>query len=119
MMIHFPKITANLKLNQNSTEKLHRYFKLCLSYVEFESPEDLNRETGRIIQLLTQHPDGLSREHLLNQFYENYDKASFNRQISLKACLEKIIQRSRSQFKKYNMTIAYCRTNKIYKLELI
>ncbi len=108
-----------INLKPQAPEALHRYFKLCLSYIDYISPATLHLETGRVMQLLCQHPMGLAREELLHLFYEDYAMSSFNKQESLKVRLEKIIQRSRTHFQKYNMTIYYCKLSRKYSLKLV
>ncbi|MES2614141.1 MAG: hypothetical protein V4591_01865 [Bdellovibrionota bacterium] len=118
-MTHLPAIEHSLKIKPVSLDTVHRYFKLCLSYVEYVSPADIYLETGRLMRLLSQYPLGLTREELLRLFYDDYAMASFNKQSSLKICLEKIIQRARSNFEKYNLGVFYCKQNKKYYLNLI
>ncbi|BBH54437.1 hypothetical protein [Fluviispira sanaruensis] len=91
-----------------------RWVKLCLSYVEFVSPVESAKEPGRLMILLSQFPYGLSRNDLLAAFYEGYANSSPQRKESLRVCLEKIIQRARIIFFKYDLTIIYCKINKKY-----
>ncbi|KAB8037144.1 hypothetical protein GCL60_15050 [Silvanigrella paludirubra] len=91
-----------------------RWIKLCLSYVEFVSPSESSREPARLMRLLSEYPTGLTREEMLSYFYENYLTSSLNRKESLRICLEKIVQRARITFIKYDLTIHYCKNSKRY-----
>lgn len=91
-----------------------KWVKFCLAYIEYVCPSEMELETGRLIKLLAAHPMGLSRNELLENFYEKYLKVSANQKESLKICLEKVIQRARIAFKKYNLTISYCASSKKY-----
>ncbi|KAB8028437.1 hypothetical protein [Fluviispira multicolorata] len=108
--------TLILALNEvaSSPYVARRWVKLCLSYVEFVSPIESSKEPGRLMVVLSNHPYGLSRDNLLAEFYEGYENASSKRQDSLRVCLEKVIQRARSIFIKYDLTILYCKINKKY-----
>lgn len=97
-----------------STFATKRWIKLCLSYVEFVSPSEASREPARLMRLLSEYPCGLKREEILTQFYAPYKSASINRQESFRICLEKIVQRARSTFSKYDLTIHYCKDTKRY-----
>lgn len=91
-----------------------RWIKLCLSYVEFVSPSEASREPARLMRLLSEYPYGLKREEMLIHFYEKYLSASIHRQESFRICLEKIVQRARITFSKYDLTIHYCKDTKRY-----
>lgn len=91
-----------------------RWIKLCLSYVEFVSPSEASLEPARLMKLLSEFPYGLSREEILANFYEQYQSSSSQRQDSLRVCLEKIVQRARITFSKYDLTIHYCKNSKKY-----
>ncbi len=119
MMTQFPAIQHALNTQPTSIDSIHRYFKLCLSYVEYVSPSEISQETGRLMKLLSQFPQGLAREELLSKFYPDYLTASFSRQSSFKTCLEKIIQRSRMGFQKYKLTVYYNKEDKKYYLNLL
>ena len=80
MLAHFPRIETALKTKSSNPETIIRYFKLCLSYIEFISPAEINLETGRIMRLLCQYPQGLKRDELLALFYEDYLTGSYNKQ---------------------------------------
>lgn len=108
-----------LQMKAISHDTVQRYFKLCLSYVEYISPSELNKETGRMMKLLCNHPNGLTREEMLMFFYEDYTISSLNKQNSLKLRLEKIIQRSRINYLKYNLTIYFSKDEKKYFLKLV
>ena len=119
MISTFPLIEKTLRQKSIQSHSALSYFKLCLSYLEFIAPHEAALQTGKLIKLLTEYPEGLEREELLGLFYADYCCASFNRKASLKICLEKIIQRARLQFKEYNMTIFYCKKSQKYLLKLI
>lgn len=119
MLTSIPTTELIMKEKLNNPDALQRYFKLCLSYVEFISPAEISLETGRIMLLLNQYPQGLTRSELLSMFYQDYSTASFTRQNSLKLCLEKIIQRARLIYAKYKLTIYFCKENKKYYLKAI
>lgn len=89
---------------------------LKLSYIEFTSPQDLALETGRFIKLLSNYQYGLAKEEILKKFYDKYDTSSPTRQSSLRACLEKLIQRARVCFSKHQITIKYSKDTKKYFL---
>lgn len=91
-----------------------RWIRLCLSYVEFVSPSEASREPARLMKLLSEYPLGLKRDEMLANFYENYLNSSINRKESLRICLEKIVQRARVTFMKYDLTIHYCKDTKRY-----
>ncbi len=91
-----------------------RWIKLCLSYVEFVAPAEATREPARLMRLLSEYPLGLKREELLEHFYQSYQLCSLNRKESFRVCLEKIIQRARLIFSKYDLTIYYCKDTKKY-----
>lgn len=112
---HFSK-TVESSLNSVPTAPtgFQRWVKFCLSYVEYIAPSEISLETGRIMKLLSNYPLGLRRDEILELFYENYANFSSNRQASLRICLEKVIQRARVIFSKYNLTIAYCPDTKKY-----
>ncbi len=97
-----------------STSAAKRWIKLCLSYVEFVSPSEASREPARLMRLLSEYPCGLRREEMLINFYEQYCSASVQRQESFRICLEKIVQRARTTFSKYDLTIQYCKDTKRY-----
>ena len=97
-----------------STYASQRWMKLCLSYVEFVSPSEAMREPARLMRLLSDYPTGLKREEMLTNFYEGYAISSINRKESLRICLEKIVQRARVTFIKYDLTIHYCKETKKY-----
>ena len=97
-----------------STFAAKRWIKLCLSYVEFVSPSEASREPARLMRLLSEYPLGMKREEMLANFYEQYLSASVQRQESFRICLEKIVQRARITFSKYDLTIHYCKETKRY-----
>jgi hypothetical protein len=97
-----------------STFATKRWIKLCLSYVEFVSPSESSREPARLMRLLSDYPCGLKREEMLANFYDQYPSASVQRQESFRICLEKIVQRARTTFSKYDLTIHYCKDAKRY-----
>jgi hypothetical protein len=97
-----------------STFATRRWIKLCLSYVEFVSPSEASREPARLMRLLSEYPCGLKREEILTNFYEQYQFSSVQRQESFRICLEKIVQRARTTFLKYDLTIYYCKETKRY-----
>lgn len=97
-----------------STFAARRWIKLCLSYVEFVSPSEASREPARLMRLLSEYPCGLKREEMLINFYEQYRSSSVQRQESFRICLEKIVQRARTTFSKYDLTIHYCKDTKRY-----
>jgi hypothetical protein len=119
MTTTIPAIEKVLKRKSLSPVAKTRSLNLFLSYLEFIAPNEINLETGRMIKLLSKHACGLTRDELLLNFYPDYEKASFNKKHSLKVCLEKIIQRSRVQFKKHNLTIFYSKENQRYLVKLI
>ena len=96
-------IQVSLKRQPATGKKIPQYFNLFASYLEYLNPTEKRSEMIRLGRLLSQHPKGLSRETLLELFYEDYSTASFNKKLSLKTCLEKMIQRSRVHFLEYNM----------------
>ncbi|WP_186648565.1 hypothetical protein [Fluviispira vulneris] len=114
----FTKMQESLALALNEVASspyvAKRWVKLCLSYVEFVSPVESAKEPGRLMILLSQFPYGLTRNELLAAFYEGYSISSSQRKESLRVCLEKIIQRARIIFFKYDLTIIYCKINKKY-----
>ncbi len=119
MMNILPAVQSSLTVPPASPDVLQRYLKLCLSYVEYVSPVEMGLETGRLVKLLCQHPFGLTRNELLRQFYPDYPTSSFNRQASLRICLEKVIQRARLCFEKYSLTIKFSKENKHYLLVMV
>lgn len=118
MQIVKPKTSIDLK-QIATTQFASRYSKLCLSYLEFLSPTRLQLETGRLVQVLSQHPFGLPRDDLLQLFYEDYARSSREKRACLKSRLEKTIQRCRIQFDKYGITVTYCRKTKKYLMQLL
>jgi hypothetical protein len=119
MLAHMPMIENALTIKPQTDEGLSRYFNLWLSYMEYISPKEINLETGRLIQLLCKNTEGLTREEILTSFYPNYQQSSFNRKLSLKVCLEKVIQRARGNFEKHRVTIYFCKSTKKYYAKLL
>lgn len=116
-VFHFSKtVESTLNSAPTSPHGFQRWVKFCLSYVEYIAPSEVSLETGRIVKLLSEYPLGLRRDEILEKFYANYPGASMNQQESLRVCLEKVIQRSRVIFRKYNLTITYCMQTKKYFL---
>ncbi|MGY3802894.1 hypothetical protein ACWNT8_02325 [Pigmentibacter ruber] len=115
---YFSKMQNSLELALQEVAYSHsaaiRWTKLCLSYVEFVSPTEASREPARLMRLLAEYPLGLKREELLENFYNTYNECSINRKESLRICLEKIIQRARTIFSKYDLTIQYSKDTKKY-----
>jgi hypothetical protein len=120
---HFSKIRSSLELALQevalSSFATKRWIKLCLSYFEFISPSERSREPARLMNLLSEHSDGLTRVEMLALFYETYLEASLQRQESYRVCLEKIIQRARAMFSKYDLTIFYCKQTKRYFIQVL
>lgn len=116
--LYFSKMQQPLELALQevtiSSLAASRWIKLCLSYVEFISPSEATREPARLMKLLSDYPLGLKRDELLANFYQSYESCSINRKESLRICLEKIIQRARLIFAKYDLTIHYCKDTKKY-----
>ncbi|APJ04860.1 hypothetical protein [Silvanigrella aquatica] len=115
---HFSKIQLPLEmalrdvtLSSNATK---RWIKLCLSYAEFVAPSESLREPARLMRLLSEHTSGLRRGEILSLFYDQYKNSSVQRQESFRICLEKIVQRARTTFSKYDLTIYYCKDIKKY-----
>ncbi len=119
MMSYLPVIQSALSFPPTNLESQQRYLKLCLTCIEFISPTLLSLKTGALMKLLSEHPDGLTREELLSLFYEEYSSSSFNRQYSLKICLEKIIQRARSDFQAFGLNVTYKKDKKKYFLQVV
>ncbi|WGL61198.1 hypothetical protein QEJ31_06255 [Pigmentibacter sp. JX0631] len=115
---YFSKMQNSLELALQEVAYSHsaavRWTKLCLSYVEFVAPTEASREPARLMRLLAEYPLGLKREELLESFYLSYNECSTNRKESLRICLEKIIQRARTIFSKYDLTIQYSKDTKKY-----
>lgn len=112
-------VQDSLTIKPKLGSKIPQYFNLYVSYLEYTNPTSKRSEMIRLGRLLTQHPKGLTREALLQMFYDDYLTCSYNKKLSLKSCLEKMIQRSRLHFLEYGMTIDYCREAKKYTLKLI
>lgn len=93
-----------------------RWATLRLSYIEFTSPQLIALETGKLIRLLSNYQCGLKKVEILKVFYEGYSSSSSARQASLRTCLEKLIQRARVCFAKYQITIEYNKDTKKYFL---
>ncbi len=118
---YFSRLQVPLELALNevtySMSATHRWIKLCITYVDFVSPGELLREPGRLMRLLSEHPSGLKRDEMLSKFYEQYEEASLLRKESFRICLEKIVQRARVIFSKYDLTIQYCKETKRYLIQ--
>jgi hypothetical protein len=112
----FGELSKSLSARLATPAALVRWFKLNISYIEFVAPQELENETGRLILLLAEYPLGLGREALLERFYPNYARASADLQESYRIRLEKLIQRSRSTFKPYQLSVQFCRQSKCYAL---
>jgi hypothetical protein len=118
---YFSRLQEPLELALNevtySMSATHRWIKLCITYVDFVSPGELLREPGRLMRLLSEYPSGLKRDEMLSKFYEQYEEASLLRKESFRICLEKIVQRARVIFSKYDLTIQYCKETKRYLIQ--
>ncbi len=77
---------------------------------------ELYTNTGKIIMIISKHPEGLTKEGILQEFYENYETFSHDRKENTKKSLDKLIQRSRNIFHKYSLTIIYHRKEELYTL---
>lgn len=90
--------------------------KLSLARMEFLAPEEFKLETGRLLTLLSNRPEGIEKDALIREFYQQFDSASPMRQMCLVACLNKIIQRARQRFSRFGLTIEFCKREKIWLL---
>jgi hypothetical protein len=87
-----------------------------VNLLKFNAPYELKLMTGRVIQVLSRYPKGLSKQEFLREIYPDFSEASFYRKESLIICLNKLIQRARVRFSSYSIGINYDKSRKLWVL---
>jgi hypothetical protein len=64
-------------------------------------------QTALIFDLLVQYAEGLSKEELLETFYEDYRTSSLQRRASLAVRMNKLLQRARARFRSVGLDVAF------------
>jgi len=80
------------------------------------APREWQKETGRLVSLLSKYPSGLNKHDLMHLFYASYESGSSTLRHSLEACMSKLLQRSRQKFEQFGVTIEFCKDNRVWKL---
>lgn len=88
----------------------------ALKKIEALYPHELNLATGRLLTILAQCPDGFEKNQLLKLYYPDFGEASFQRQLSLEVCLNKIIQRARARYQLFGVDIHFCKRSRRWRI---
>lgn len=83
-----------------------------LSLIDAMPSLDRQRLTTRLVQILALHPDGLTKEDLLEKFYVGFQGSSELRRASLQVCLNKLLQRARARFRAQGLDVVYIRASR-------
>jgi hypothetical protein len=103
----------NIRFPEEDRSKRVQYL---VNVLKFNAPYELKLMTGRVIQILSQYPKGLTKKTFLTLIYPDFVDASLYRQESLVICLNKLIQRARVRFLKYSIAINYDKSKKLWIL---